>query len=59
MGMSDSCVPGMLAAKPSAARAARCFLQMELTVADEQITEGKLADHNDVMQLLTERITHE
>lgn len=37
-------------------REAWCRLQMKLAVADRQIAEGNVADHEDVMQRLKERI---
>ena len=40
-------------------REARMRLQMKLAVADQQMAEGKLTDHRDVMKRLKERIEHE
>ena len=34
-------------------------LQMKLAVADQQMAEGNMADHEDVMKRLRERIRHE
>lgn len=34
-------------------------LQMKLAVADQQMAEGRLIDHADVIQRLKERIEHE
>ncbi|MDD3335886.1 MAG: type II toxin-antitoxin system Phd/YefM family antitoxin [Eubacteriales bacterium] len=34
-------------------------LQMKLALADQQMAEGKLVDHEDVMKRLQERIAHE
>ncbi len=34
-------------------------LQMKLAIADQQMAEGKLIDHEDVMKRLAERIRHE
>jgi prevent-host-death family protein len=34
-------------------------LQMKLVIADQQMAQGKLVDHEDVMKRLAERIKHE
>lgn len=34
-------------------------LQMKLAIADQQMAEGKMIDHEDVMKRLKERITNE
>ncbi len=34
-------------------------LQMKLAVADQQMAEGKMIDHDDVMQRLRERVENE
>lgn len=34
-------------------------LQMKLAIADQQMAEGKMVDHEDVMDRLRERIRHE